>query len=110
VLVFGELQQQPRRIPLGRIVEETLYAGFQRLSAETRQSLHLRLSEPSSRFSRPLPAGPLFVRDGLLATQLRAIAHSSGKVHRLLGCSAPVKYEEGMNLILAWPLYARYLD
>lgn len=110
VLVSGELRQQPRRVPLVRFVEETLYASFQRPSAEGRQSLRLRSSGPSRRFSRPLPAGPLFLRGGLFATQSRAIAHSDGKPRRLLGYSAPVKYEEGMNLTLAWPPYARYLD
>lgn len=109
VLVSGELRQQLRRIPLIRIVEEKLYAGFQSLSAATQQSVRSRLTGGTVHAVTPPASTTCFVRDGLHFTQLRKVAHSSDKACRLLGYAAPVKYEEGMALLEAWLRYARQL-
>ena len=109
VLVSGELRQQLRRIPLIRIVEEKLYAGFQSLSASTQQSLRSRLTGGSVPVVNRAASAARFVRDGLHFTQLRSVAHSSEKARRLLGYTAPVRYEEGMALLEAWLHYARQL-
>ena len=110
VLVSGEFRQQLRRIPLVRIVEEKLFAGFQGLSAETQHSLRSYLTGGSAAAVTHPSTAPRFVRDGLHYTQLRKVAHSSEKARRLLGYTAPVKYTEGMALLQAWLRYARHLN
>jgi nucleoside-diphosphate-sugar epimerase len=109
VLISGELRRQLRRIPVVRIVEEKLYTGFQSLPAETQRSLRSRLAGRTGSVVKPRSSSSVFVRDGLHSTQLRKIAHSSEKAHRLLGYTAPVKYDEGMALLKAWLHYARQL-
>jgi nucleoside-diphosphate-sugar epimerase len=109
VFVSGEFRQQLRRIPLLRIVEEKLFAGFQSLSAETQHSLRSRLTGGNTAvLVRPATA-PRFVRNGLHFTQMRRVAHSSEKARRLLGYTAPVKYAEGMANLQAWLRFARHL-
>jgi nucleoside-diphosphate-sugar epimerase len=109
VLISGELRQQLRRVPLVRVVEEKLYAGFQCLSVETQHSLRSRLTGGTVPVVKGRSSAPRFVRYGLHSTQLRQVAHSSEKARRLLGYTAPVKYEEGMVLLEAWLHYARHL-
>ena len=109
VLLSGALRQQLRRIPLVRVVEEKLYSGFQSLPAGTQHLLRSRLTDGNVPFVKRPSSAPRFVREGLHSIQLRKIAHSSEKARRLLGYTAPVKYEEGMALLEAWLLYARQL-
>jgi nucleoside-diphosphate-sugar epimerase len=109
VMLSGELRSVLRQIPVIRLLEGFLYAGFQSISSEVQQKIRHRISG-----TRVIPkadsVGPRrFVRENIFAAQARTVAHSSEKARRLLDYTAPVSFQEGMRLTEAWLRYARML-
>ncbi|MGE0405716.1 MAG: NAD-dependent epimerase/dehydratase family protein [Candidatus Korobacteraceae bacterium] len=98
-----------RRIPLLEAAEASIFQRFESLSSEKQDELRLRLRGPEAPVVRTNGRPKVDPADGLIAGQLRKVAHSCEKAQRLLGYSAPVSYSEGMDLTAKWLKYARML-
>ena len=107
VLLSGELRAVLRQIPVVRSIENVLYAGFQSINAERQQKIRQRINGPREISKIGLPGPRQFLRDNIFAAQARTVAHSNEKARRLLGYTAPVSFEEGMQLTEAWLRYSR---
>lgn len=109
VMLSGELRAVLRQIPVVRSLENLLYTAFQSMDGALQRKIRQRLSGP-----RVIPkVGPTgsrrFVRDNIFAAQARTVLHSNHKARRLLDYTAPVSFQEGMNLTEAWLRYSRVL-
>jgi nucleoside-diphosphate-sugar epimerase len=109
VLLSGELRAVLRRIPAVGSIENLLYSGFQSINPETQQWIRHRINGPRVISKSGLRGSRQFLRDNILAAQARTVAHSNEKARRLLGQTAPVSFEEGMQLTNAWLRYSRFL-
>jgi nucleoside-diphosphate-sugar epimerase len=111
----GELRAVPEAIaesgfwrPLTRI--PMVRQGFQALPERTKQAVR-RWLQGSKPVQRSGSQEHRFRADHpFIAGQKRTVAHSSEKARRVLGYTAPVSYDEGMRLTIAWARRAQLLD
>jgi nucleoside-diphosphate-sugar epimerase len=96
-----------RRIPLLEAAEAALFRRFESLPPQRQEELRLRLRGPEAPPVRSNGRPQLDPSDGLIAAQLRKVAHSCQKAQRLLGYTAPVSYAEGMELTAKWLRFAK---
>jgi nucleoside-diphosphate-sugar epimerase len=110
VVADGELRRVLARIPVFKRANDLFYGWFTSLSERTRQTIRLSLRGPEH-LGRNGSSEHRFDADfNLIANQGRTVAHCSEKARRLLGYTAPVSYEEGMQLTEAWLREARIID
>lgn len=104
VIFSREFRISVRRIPMIQAIEAALSQRFESLSPAWQQKIRQALRK------NPTPFAPhkesYDSDDGLIAGQNRTVLHSSAKIKRLLGYTAPVSYEQGMQLTRAWLEYA----
>jgi nucleoside-diphosphate-sugar epimerase len=105
-----EFREALRRIPVLEAAEAAVFQRFESLSLQKQDNLRLRLRGPEAPVIRANGRPRIDPADGLIAGQMRKVAHSCEKAQRLLGYSAPVSYSGGMDLTAKWLRFARILE
>jgi nucleoside-diphosphate-sugar epimerase len=105
-----EFREALRRIPVLEAAEAAVFQRFESLSPESQDNLRLRLRGPETPVMRTNGKPKIDPADGLIAGQMRKVAHSCEKAQRLLGFSAPVSYGEGMELTAKWMRFAKWIN
>jgi len=110
VVFSSEFRTALRRVPVVGAAENFLYERFESLSADTKQSIRLRLHGPDHLQPVGGRTSVFSAADNIISAQARKVAHSSGKAQKLLGYRALVSYAEGMSLTEKWLRYSRALN
>jgi nucleoside-diphosphate-sugar epimerase len=107
VLVSEELRAVLRQIPLVESIEKFAWKWFDSRRPQLKERIRLRIQGP--RVVAKSVSGPsrIDATDNFILAQGRTVDHSCEKACRLLGYTAPISYQEAMDVTVSWLRFAR---